>query len=200
MYVMNMNTRELINTIKKVSLTQTPVKSVYDGDVYEVWNSSEINFGSMNIGLQNITYDNNLCTYTFVIYYGDRLLQDKSNVNNIYTDGVNAIQSVLNILNEEYRIDISENIRYIPFQQEFMDYLAGVYATVDMTTDSTIGLCSIDKYEYIDDREVLIERLIETINEYKVKDAELANLLQEILYKIDGEISIVNKHEYNPNE
>lgn len=200
MYVIIMNTRELINTIKKVSLTQTPVKSVYDGDVYEVWNSSEINFGSMNIGLQNITYDNNLCTYTFVIYYGDRLLQDKSNVNNIYTDGVNAIQSVLNILNEEYRIDISENIRYIPFQQEFMDYLAGVYATVDMTTDSTIGLCSIDKYEYIDDREVLIERLIETINEYKVKDAELANLLQEILYKIDGEISIVNKHEYNPNE
>lgn len=195
-----MNTRELINIFKKVSLTQTPVKSVYDGDVYEVWNSSEVNFGSMNIGLQNITYNNNLCTYTFVIYYGDRLLQDKSNVNNIYTDGVNAIQSVLNILNEEYRIDISENINYIPFQQEFMDYLAGVYATVDMTTDSTIGLCSIDKYEYIDDREALIERLIETINEYKVKDAELANLLQEILYKIDGEISIVDGHEYNPNE
>lgn len=182
-----MNVRELTNIIKEVSLTQTPIKSVYDGDVYEVWDNSEVNFGSLNFGLQNISYDSNLCTYTFIFYYGDRLLQDKSNVNEIYTDGINAIQSVLNILNEQYRVDIPESINYIPFQQQFCDYLAGVYATVEISTESTIGLCSIDDYVYIDDKDKLIEELIEQINKYKIEDERLSILLQTILHKLVGE-------------
>ena len=68
-----------------------------------------------------------------------------------------------------------------------MDYLAGVYVQVDITTDSTLGYCSLDNYVYIDDKDKLIERLIEEINKYKTEDAELSLLLQEILYKINGE-------------
>ena len=78
---------------------------------------------------------------------------------------------------------------YTPFEQQFMDYLAGVYATVEITTESPIGLCSIDKYEYTDDKDKLIERLIEEINKYKTEDAELALLLKEILHKISGEVA-----------
>mgnify|MGYP001775798376 FL=1 len=40
---------------------------------------------------------------------------------------------------------------------------------------------------YIDDKDKLIEQLIEEINKYKTEDAELSLLLQEILYKINGE-------------
>ena len=76
---------------------------------------------------------------------------------------------------------------YTPFEQQFMDYLAGVYATVEITTESPIGLCSIDNYEYTDDKDKLIEKLIEEINKYKTEDAELALLLQEILHKVGGE-------------
>lgn len=181
-----MNVNEIIYKISEVALSQEPVKSVYNGDVYENWNSAEVNYGSFNIGLQNVTYEGNFCTYTFVLYYGDRLEQDKKNINSIFTDGVNAIQSVINILNE-LNVDISEQITYTPFEQQFMDYLAGVYTTVNITTESTIGLCSIDNYEYTDDKDKLIERLIEEINKYKAKDEELALLLQEILHKIGGE-------------
>ena len=84
-------------------------------------------------------------------------------------------------------MDIPEQIDYTPFEQKFMDYIAGVYATVEITTESTLGLCSIDNYEYTDDKDKLIERLIEEINKYKANDTELALLLQEILYKINGE-------------
>jgi hypothetical protein len=181
-----MNVNEIIYKISEVALSQEPVKSVYNGDVYENWNSAEVNYGSFNIGLQNVTYQGNFCIYTFVLYYGDRLGQDKKNLNSIITDGVNTIQSVVNILNQ-LDMDIPEQINYTPFEQKFMDYLAGVYATVEITTESTLGLCSIDNYEYTDDKDKLIERLIEEINKYKAKDEELALLLQEILHKVGGE-------------
>lgn len=181
-----MNVKELIYKISEIALTQEPVKSVYNGDVYENWNSAETKYGSFNIGLQNISYGGNLCTYTFILYYGDRLLQDKSNVNAIYSDGVNVIQSVINILNDTYA-DISEDVTYTPFEQKFMDYLAGVYAQVNITVESPIGICSMDVYEYADDKDKFIEKLIEEINKYKAEDAELALLLQEILHKINGE-------------
>lgn len=182
-----MNTNELINKIKEIALSQQPVKSVYDGDVYENWNKANTNYGSFNIGLQNITYNGNQATYSFILYYGDRLLQDKRNSNSIYTDGVNVIQSVINILNQSYEADITDDVTYTPFEQKFMDYLAGVYTEVKMTVDSPIGLCEMDSYEYEDDKDKLIQQLIDEINKYKAEDAELALLLQEILHKVNGE-------------
>ena len=182
-----MNINELIHKVKEVALSQQTVNSVYDGDVYTNWNSAEAKYASVNIGIQDISNDGNLTTYSVVLYYGDRLLQDKSNVNSVWTDGTNTLQSIINILNTIDMIDITEPITYTLFQQQFMDYLAGVYCQIQITTDSMIGNCSLDEYVYIDDKDALIERLIEEINKYKTEDAELALLLQEILYKISGE-------------
>lgn len=149
-----MNVRELINKITEVANAQH-VSSVFDGDVYENWNSTEIKFGSVNIGLQDITYTANLCTYNIILYYGDRLMQDNRNVNNIYSDGVRTLQSIINELNNENNINIGELITYTPFQQKFMDYLAGVYCQIDIETDSELGLCSIDDMEDTIDRDYL---------------------------------------------
>lgn len=182
-----MNVNEITDKIKEIAISLETVNSVFEGDVYENWNSAEIKYGSFNVGLQNVSNDRNLCTYTFVFYYGDILTQDKSNVNSIYTDGINTIQSVINVLNTLDMVDIQEPITFTPFEQNFMDYLAGVYAQVNITTDSTLGYCSLDNYVYIDDKDKLIEQLIEEINKYKTEDAELALLLQEILHKVGGE-------------
>lgn len=182
-----MNTVEIINKIKEVALSQATVSSAYDGDVYENWNSAESKYASVNIGIQEISYEGNMTTYTIMLYYGDRLLQDKSNVNSIFTDGVNTLQSIVNILNTLEMVDVQEPITYTPFEQKFMDYLAGVYCQVNITTDSSLGYCSLDNYVYISDKDKLIEELIEEINKYKTEDERLCRLLQEILYKISGE-------------
>ena len=136
-----MNAVELINKLKQSF--NTP--SVYDGDVYENWNSTEVKYSSINISIENINYNSNVCTYTILFYYGDRLLQDKSNFNAIITDGVNTIQSVINNLNNEYIFNVEDSIDYTIFEQKFNDYLAGVYCRVMITTDSTIGICSIEE-------------------------------------------------------
>lgn len=182
-----MNTIEIINKIKEVALTQEVVKSVYDGDVYTNWNSGEVKYGSVNIGLREITNNGNFTTYTLILYYADRLLQDESNANEVISDGTNALQSIINILNQIDFVNIADNITYTPFVQKFADYLAGVYAQVEITTDSALGYCSLNDYVYISDKDKLIEQLIEKINEYKTQDEELSVLLQEILYKINGE-------------
>lgn len=126
---------ELIETIKRIALHQTVIQSAFDGDAYINWNSSEIKYGSFNVGLKNITYDGNLTTYSLVLYYGDRLLQDGSNANQIYTDGINSLQSIINLLNRASNVEIEDDIRYTPFIQNFADYLAGVYTTINLTTE-----------------------------------------------------------------
>ena len=144
-----MNVNEIVNIIKTTATSQRGVYSVFDGDVYENWNSKEIKYGSVNIGLERIVYNSNQIIYTFVFYYGDRLLQDKRNVNSIYSDGIRVLQSVINTLNDTEGIDIDGEITYTPFEQKFMDYLAGVYTTVDITCESELGLCDIDEFDEV---------------------------------------------------
>jgi len=132
---------ELINVIKWVAAQQNPVHSVYEGDVYENWNSAEAKYGSVNVGLQSVQSNDTLTTYRFILYYGDRLLQDKSNVNAIYADGVNVLQTIVNNLNNVHGVEATTSVEYTPFEQQFMDYLAGVYATVDVTCESVLGTC-----------------------------------------------------------
>lgn len=182
-----MNTIEIINKIKEVALTQATVSTVYDGDVYENWNSAEVKYASVNIGIQDVVNEGSLCNYNVILYYGDRLLQDKKNVNSIYSDGINTLQSIVNILDSIDLVNIEEPITYVPFQQQFGDYLAGVYCQVTITTDSAIGHCNLDDYVYIDDKDKLIAELIEQINKYKTEDERLSILLQEILHKLTGE-------------
>lgn len=143
-----MNVNEIVNIIKGTAHAQRGVNSFYDGDVYENWNSAEVKYGSVNVGIQNITYNSNLVTYSLIFYYGDRLLQDKKNVNSVYSDGVRVLQSIINHLNNIDGIDIPEEIMYTPFEQKFMDYLAGVYATVDIQCESELGLCDIDELDF----------------------------------------------------
>ena len=181
-----MTVNEIILLIKDIASNLSPVQSVYDGDVYENWNSAETKYGSVNIGLQTITNDGSQTAYTMVLYYGDRLLQDKKNSNSIISDGVRVLQSIINTLNTVDDVNIGEVTIFTPFEQKFVDYLAGVYVTVDIVCESDLGLCNMDNYEYISDNEQLIEQLIEKINEYREQDSELAELLKTILHKIDG--------------
>lgn len=190
-----MNVNEIINIIRYTASQQRGVHSVYDGDVYENWNAAETKYGSVNIGLQNVSYDDNLVTYTVVLYYGDRLIQDKKNVNSIYSDGIRVLQSIINTLNQMDGVDIEGTIIYTPFEQKFMDYLAGQYTTVDIICESELGLCNIDNYEYVSDKDKLIQQLIEKIQEYREEDAELSLLLKQILFKLVGTTEI-DEHEY----
>jgi hypothetical protein len=181
-----MNGIELIKTIKDIAIQLNPCNSTFDGSVYDNWNNGEIKYGSINVDIERVTLGGQLCTYSVILYYGDRLLQDKSNSNEIITDGVNSLQSVVNVLSNIDYIQVSDSIEYIPFEQQFADYLAGVYCRLDISTPSEIGLCNMDNFEYTDEKDKIIEQLMEKIDEYREKDSQLTILLSQILYKLNG--------------
>lgn len=144
---MIMNIYQLNENIKNIASSITTVNSVFSGDVYENWGNGEIKYGSVNVGIENVSYEGNLTTYSIILYYGDRMLQDGSNEYQIYTDAINTLQSIINVLNEFSLVDISIPVQYTPFQQQFADYLAGMYCRVDVMTDSPIGKCAMDEYD-----------------------------------------------------
>ena len=192
-----MNVNQITDKIKEIAISLETVNSVFEGDVYENWNSTEIKYGSFNVGLQNVSNDGNLCTYTFVFYYSDRLTQDKSNANSIYSDGVNTIQSVINVLNY-MQFDISEQINYTPFEQKFMDYLAGVYATVNIVTSSSLGFCNMDDYNIEEIIEIVkngvydvtnyTKAVVNVIPQWGTIEGDI-NEQEDLIELIDGKIS-----------
>ena len=91
-----MNYIELLKEINKAAKRIKLVNSVFDGDVYTNWNTETVSYGSVNIGLEDMTKNENTITYNLILYYGDRLLQDKSNMNSIWVDGFNVLQSIIN--------------------------------------------------------------------------------------------------------
>lgn len=142
-----MNYINLVDRIKNVSESTKFVNSICSGDVYENWNSAEIKYGSINIGLENVERGENTITYNVILYYGDRMLQDKSNREQIWSNGVNVLQSILNGIDDD-DVTVGLPIQYIPFEQKFADFLAGVYANVRIVCDFELGSCEIDKMYY----------------------------------------------------
>lgn len=132
---------ELVEAIKAIALLQNTVKSAKDGDVYDNWNSAEVKYGAFNIGLESMHHEGQQCTYTFILYYGDRLTQDRINRNEIWADGMVTLQTIVNALGSIDGIEVPEEVDYTPYEQKFMDYLAGVWCRVDVTIESLIGEC-----------------------------------------------------------
>ena len=129
---------ELIKHIKEVAASLAMVQSVYSEDVYINWNSAEARFASVNVAVETVTRNSNNAEYGVVLYYADRLLQDKSNSEAVYTDAVNVLQSILNNLDED--LEVVYPVQYTPFSQKFADYLAGAYCRV--TILAPFDICS----------------------------------------------------------
>lgn len=136
-----MNVRELIEKVKDLSLSIPIVKSFDDTDPYSYWNSNEVKYGSVIFAIKTGTIINNMIRYSCVIYYGDRIVEDESNVNNIYVDAERVISRVINLLDVDNEIVqvITQSPVITYFTQKFTDNLAGAYCnfTIETVLDST---------------------------------------------------------------
>lgn len=180
-----MNVSNLFRIVKDIASKVKTVRSVYDGDVYSIWNTEEVKYASFVVGLNYASKDNNTRIYNLILYYGDRLLQDNSNRNAVVDDAMNTLQTVINKLNEYDEIECN-SYTMRPFEQKFLDYIGGAYVEVDVYVEDELGHCDIN--DIVTEDEDLIEQLKQAIREYEQKDAQLSGLLKEILHKISGEI------------
>lgn len=127
-----MNIRNFYDKVKNYALNTQTVESFYELSPYETWNSLNINYGSFNCNINYIRRTGNLDVVNCTLYYGNKLLNDSSNVFQVQSDGYNAIINVINHLREDFEIEDYEDIQVYPFFQQFSDILAGAYADLNI--------------------------------------------------------------------
>lgn len=127
-----MNIRNFYDKVKQYALNSKTVESFYELSPYETWNSLNINYSSFNCNINYIRRTGNFDIVNCTLYYGNKLLNDSSNVFQVQSDGFRVIMNVVNHLKEDYEIEDFEDIQVHPFFQQFSDVLAGCYADLNV--------------------------------------------------------------------
>lgn len=136
-----MNSKELTEIILQTASTCPLVHSVGCGDVYDELNNIGHNeYGHFNAVVESATKGTNLTRYDVVMYFADRLTQDKKNSLSVQVDGYTAIITTLNRLLDSADIEVGEySVNY--FEQKFADYCAGAWARVQISAQDDLSAC-----------------------------------------------------------
>lgn len=138
-----MNTRQLIDYVHSIADTIPIVYSFNDVDPYSYWNSKEVKYGSVIFAVKGYVTLDSVTRYNCIIYYGDRVLKDESNVNDVYTDAQTTINHIISVIkHDDKAIDVvtgSPSVTF--FRQKFLDELAGGYCNFTIEAENTLGAC-----------------------------------------------------------
>ena len=203
---MKMNTRELVQYIKTIADNIPIVMSFNDTDPYTYWNSQEVKYGSVIFAVKGYNQLNGVTRYNCVIYYGDRVLKDESNVNNIYTDAQTTINTIIsNVELSDGTITVVSGSPSITFfRQRFLDELAGGYCNFTIEADDAVGACGYGHGDIINPgisiEIVVLEEKIKKLTaevsrleaEIEVKDKTITELRAEIA-ELEKEIAELRK-------
>ena len=197
-----MNIVQLNNFIEKIVSCTEVVKSFYTNSVYECWNAEEVKYGSISFCITKTQMRERTMTYDAIIYYGDRLLEDKSNRNAIWSDATQVIQSIIGTVNSiDGEITISYPYNLTLFEQKFADELAGAYAEISIEVEG-VGECGDLLYGYEGNTEdVKLESVVKTFTingEYDIIPSDGFDAISDV--KVIVDVPIQSKSvEFNSN-
>ena len=141
-----MNINILNKTIQGIAEQLPLVSSFYTLSPYESWNTKEVSYGSVSFVVTNVNTRESTTTYDAVLYYADRLLEDRSNRDSVHSDAATVIQIIVGALNtadDLFQIEYPVSITL--FEQDFSDVLAGGYAKLSIATEG-MGECFEDDW------------------------------------------------------
>lgn len=133
---------ELINALLATAKKVPNINYVGTGDIYELNNKPNIDYGVFYITQTNHTQGENTIDYTLTLFYVDRVMNDGSNKLAIQSNGITTIGNIINLfLNTYDDVTVNYDIQYTTFLHRFADECSGVFANVTFTTDNNIGIC-----------------------------------------------------------
>ena len=128
------NLYSLITAIKKIAQALPDVNTVVLSNVFELNSNPAIDYSVFAIVQDVHRQDDDYYYYSFFLYYIDRLLNDKSNVIQIHSHGINLISTVISKI-EQLGLIVNHDVvqtTYQTFTQRFSDECAGVFARVEI--------------------------------------------------------------------
>lgn len=135
---------EIIEKIKNIAKKQVNVGYVGEGDIYELNSLPNVDYSVIYITQTNHSITPDLCEYTLNVFYIDRLFNDKSNRLSIHSHGMSMINNIINTLELSEDVNVEYPVPFTTFNHRFTDECAGVFATIKITTDNELGLCSYE--------------------------------------------------------
>lgn len=112
------------------------VNEAFAGDVYEV-NAKENKFGCfVATPMTALRSEGGTITYTYTLYYIDRLTKDEKNMDFVQSDAVTMLKGLIDKVEGE-GVEVGEDYQFTLFRHNFDDWCAGAYVSVDFTVPDT---------------------------------------------------------------
>ena len=148
-----MTLAQLIRLFEGIAKEQPSINMIVQNDVFRINSAPSLKYGvfAWTQG-QHTGSINGLQSYSFSLFYVDRLRDDKSNQIEIQSVGCETISNILRMLDEN-DVEVS-NYTFQTFNQRFTDECAGVFCNVTLSVLPTIGCAeAYDDYnnEFNDD-------------------------------------------------
>lgn len=137
-----MTLQETIKTIEVIASSQPSINMVVENDVFRLNLKPDARYGAFAWvqGQHSASVDKSLMTFSFTLFYVDRLKEDRSNQLEVQSVGIRTLDNMIRSL-DSLGIYVSNDYTFQPFNQRFLDECAGVFCNVSM--DVPVGdLCS----------------------------------------------------------
>lgn len=143
-----MTLSQLINLFEGIAKEQPSINMIVQQDVFKMNSAPSLKYGvfAWTQG-QHSGSINGMQTYSFSLFYVDRLLEDLSNQIEIQSVGCETISNILRMLDEN-DVEVS-NYTIQTFNQRFTDECAGVFCNVNLSVLPN-SLC-YERYDNNDD-------------------------------------------------
>ena len=128
-----MTLQEVIKTLEVIASHQPSIKMVVENDVFRLNSVADARYGVFAFVQQQHTtaIGSNFITYSFTLFYVDRLKNDKSNQIEIQSVGIQTLDNIIRAL-DELGIYSDQAYSFQVFNQRFQDECAGVFCNVSL--------------------------------------------------------------------
>ena len=146
-----MTLAQLIRLFEGIAKEQPSINMIVQQDVFRMNSAPSLKYGVFAwTQRQHLGSINGMQTYSFCLFYVDRLLKDLSNQIEIQSVGCETIGNILRAL-DEYDVEVG-NYTIQTFNQRFTDECAGVFCNVNLSVMPTTR-CAEDNGE---DNDIII--------------------------------------------
>lgn len=143
---MTYNYSELVREIDSVCNQHPEVGQVLYNE-YSLDSTGDVCYPVIAITPNPVTVGLNITVYSFNLLYADRLTDERDNVVQAQSAGMDVITEIVNAMRTVLNMDVQDDLLISVYTGQFADQVAGCVATVNFVLPSSVGLCEWFKFE-----------------------------------------------------
>ena len=140
---MKINLNYIVDTICAIASGERNINTIIQGDVYTLDAQPDTKYSVFCISQNDHTETGDFIYFNFTLFYINRLTNDES-TNELLTQstGMQVLRNIIRKTVEYLDIDVTTDLVYTNFEQQFADMCAGTYVTVEFQVP--LDLCFED--------------------------------------------------------